>query len=288
MVRELRKVAFLLTLVGMVLGGWQEIHYREGGPTLWDVDTDPGNPYSWIAVGDDGWVYRGSYDSVTDSMQVLGGECRLYGVDWVGSVIYVVGERISSDPNLNHKGVILKSTDGGSTWNPVTTPDFPIPTPFYDVAFVDEQNGWVSCAHGYVLRTTNGGNDWQVFQPGTLGDAFLGVWTSWLDQNMAWVCGDNSSIVAHTEDGGQNWIVEHYYNPAPVPDGNDSVSYLGMNRLGDLWPEKITGSYGTFIDKDGTPSIFESDDQWFYDYNEWYGSVGSSGLIFNISKVLKQ
>ena len=78
------------------------------------------------------------------------------------------------DPNqgwiVGGKGLILRTTNGGNTWG---TQASPADTFLDAIYFVNENHGWIVgghytvsgppyrfTAHGYVLRSTNGGNSW--------------------------------------------------------------------------------------------------------------------------------
>ena len=260
---------------------WREIHFRQGGPKLYDAAF---NGYDvLIAVGENGWIFRKDLSTTSlDSMQVLSGNCTLYGVDFGSEqVVYAVGEY------ADRSELLLKSTDGGNTWVDISynLPLLSVPTPLYDVDFVDAQRGWISGANGYVIFTANGGQTWQVKlgpqHPNVSpGDGFLGLWVNPSDANEVWAVGDNSSIVAHTTDGGNTWDINHYWNPAPVPYGQDSASYSDV--IGDPWNGRIVGSYGTVIDLNGNPdNTFRnfSDDMWYYAVTEASEPIGSGGLI---------
>src|SRR5690606_10037134 len=55
--------------------------------------------------------------------------------------------------------LVLYSPDGGQSWISQQTPST---TPIRKLTFVDEQHGWAVGSLGKILRTTNGGNTWQV------------------------------------------------------------------------------------------------------------------------------
>jgi photosystem II stability/assembly factor-like uncharacterized protein len=57
---------------------------------------------------------------------------------------------------------IQKTSDGGKTWTKQLIPDLPaiVPGPvsyFEDIAFVSPTEGWIVADYGYMLKTTNGG-----------------------------------------------------------------------------------------------------------------------------------
>ncbi len=56
-----------------------------------------------------------------------------------------------------HEGFIIKTEDGGQSWQEIPYNDERRPTRIH---FVDEQTGWVVGKDGLVLSTTDGGNTW--------------------------------------------------------------------------------------------------------------------------------
>ncbi|MCF8297081.1 MAG: T9SS type A sorting domain-containing protein [Saprospiraceae bacterium] len=58
------------------------------------------------------------------------------------------------------KDKVLKTTDGGDTWNVVTI-DATTQRYYKDVQFLDANTGFVLSSSGYIFRTTNGGTTWE-------------------------------------------------------------------------------------------------------------------------------
>lgn len=56
--------------------------------------------------------------------------------------------------------MVLKTTDGGDSWNVVTI-DATTPRYYKDVQFLDVNTGFVVSSSGYIYRTTNGGTSWE-------------------------------------------------------------------------------------------------------------------------------
>jgi photosystem II stability/assembly factor-like uncharacterized protein len=77
---------------------------------------------------------------------------------------WAIGMKFQTNPSSPDKlnGVVLKTIDGGKTWNKEKS-DF-YKNPFRIVKFTDEQNGWLASKDS-IYKTNNGGGDWQkVFQ----------------------------------------------------------------------------------------------------------------------------
>jgi photosystem II stability/assembly factor-like uncharacterized protein len=113
------------------------------------------------------------------------------------------------------------TTDGGKQWRfPPQAYLRPL-RPLYDVCFVDAKHGWCVGYRGKitlqgafvdmlklekdgpVLHTSDGGNTWEVQNPGIPVGSFLcGV--SFVDEKMGWVVGEKGRIY-HTTDSGKTW-----------------------------------------------------------------------------------
>ncbi len=113
---------------------------------------------------------------------------------------------------VGDNGTILKTTDGGTTWNSITTL-FPGDW-FWDVHFVNADTGYVvgetdpgsnPCGLGIIIKTTDGGATWLTLASGLASpvrDLFV------LDKDTVFVCGgaeQTSGRIARSYDGGVTW-----------------------------------------------------------------------------------
>lgn len=98
-------------------------------------------------------------------------------------------------------GYVLKTTDGGTTWNLLSL--VPAQT-LHEVYFINQDTGWVTGDNGIIFRTNDGGTNWvqasilsgNIFEGIHFVNSFVG-WTSGHD-------GSNSKIFK-TTDGGYTW-----------------------------------------------------------------------------------
>lgn len=60
---------------------------------------------------------------------------------------------------VGNYGHILKTTDGGETWNHQNSG---VTQELNDVEFIDENIGWAVGMNGVVLHSTNGGTTWYL------------------------------------------------------------------------------------------------------------------------------
>lgn len=79
------------------------------------------------------------------------------------------------------EGFLIKTEDGGQSWQEIPYEDERRPREVY---FVDEQNGWVIGKDGLVLSTTDGGNTWSVGNCGYSNDL---ISISALDTENCWI-----------------------------------------------------------------------------------------------------
>ena len=151
-------------------------------------------------------------------------------------------ETFSLDENtgwiVGANGVILNTTDGGSTWVPknsgtssalsfikffdsnngITAGAFGVikkssdggdtwfsvtsgtSLTIQEGSFIDADLGWLVGNNGLVLKTTNGGNNWIQSFTGP----FTNYWVQFINENVGWVCGENGEI-RKTINGGDTW-----------------------------------------------------------------------------------
>ncbi len=88
-----------------------------------------------------------------------------------------------------------------------------------DVYFADTLHGWAVGYNGTILRTSDGGEYWEI---STLSPSsyFEGVWFT--DTLHGWICGTMGSIY-HTQDGGDTWTQQS----APLPGDFYKICFAG-------------------------------------------------------------
>ncbi len=114
---------------------------------------------------------------------------------------------------------ILKTTNGGQTWNAQPYPrDL---TFFYSIFFNDLNNGWICGEPGAILRTRNGGETWdEVKFLNTQYSEFPIFKIKFFDNNFAIGCGgviDIFGVIWRTTDGGEFWDA-FPIGPEPIND----------------------------------------------------------------------
>jgi photosystem II stability/assembly factor-like uncharacterized protein len=148
---------------------------------------------SW-AVGDQGSVYRFPDAFTGWELSTTAGSALNGGDGAVGSIATTVG----------NDGLILRTTDGGTSWSTLTsgtTADLHayIPGPGGSQLIVGDG--------GTILKSTDNGVTWQVKTSHTQ-DALYDIATSFQNSNWVMAVGDNG-VVLRSTDGGETWCHLH-------------------------------------------------------------------------------
>jgi photosystem II stability/assembly factor-like uncharacterized protein len=176
----LRAVSFIDSMNGMIAA--DAILYRiiNGGPGR-KVQTDP------------------SFSRVT----FLG--CQLV----TQNIEFAVGEeRIT--PFGPYPGIVVRTTNGGKTWDKKMPSGLNDTSGFEGVAFTDSLHGTVVGIHGLIFRTTDGGDTWNKQESGV--DALLNA-IAFADSLTGIIVG-SGGVILHTTNAGYSWVRQ--YLPLPL------------------------------------------------------------------------
>jgi photosystem II stability/assembly factor-like uncharacterized protein len=151
---------------------------------------------------------------------------QIYGMDFTDAQTgWIVG-------SLNYYGYhswILKTEDGGLSW---AEQYFDNDHGLYCIFFIDHQHGWVGGEDGLILRTDDGGDNWDVIQPGNpeLVYVYELYFCNLQDGYMARGYGD----FLITGDGGESWQLVNSFTGAfaDMFVMNDTIIWLLMNFSG--------------------------------------------------------
>jgi photosystem II stability/assembly factor-like uncharacterized protein len=176
-----------------------------------------------------------------------------------------IGYAVGMSSTYNGNGIILKTTDAGTTWNQINTTTIPGLEAMY---FTSIDTGFIGGWQNYFAKTTNGGLTWT---PSTVNSSI------WYITNIAFYDGQNGIVTAAggvayvTNNGGQTWTAA-----TGLAVNAQDISYASANVVyivgGD---EKIARSTNgglswTTIHTGMFQMMFLSVDF----YNEQYGIVG--------------
>jgi photosystem II stability/assembly factor-like uncharacterized protein len=203
-----------------------------------------------------GFIYgqdNGNYDALirrTTDGGITWADCYhpstwgfIHSIDFISSTTgFAVGQA----------GTILKTTDAGATWNPLSSG---ATNDLYSISFPDENNGYATGVNGTVLKTINGGVAWtkMTIDPNMDGWAILYPQTS-----SGFIIGQTSSTPYHAKmyqstDAGstyQSMITGTIANLFSVsfPDANNGFAVGDSGRIvktadgGESWSILSSGT----------------------------------------------
>ena len=109
-----------------------------------------------------------------------------------------------------------------------------VSVPLWDIEFINENTGWVCGEQGVILKTTNGGNVWEIQNTGINNKVLYGIYP--VNDSVVYCVGFFETILK-TTNGGENWIaIEN--GPAGQGDSyysvfflNEDTGWIGSNSL---------------------------------------------------------
>lgn len=132
-----------------------------------------------------------------------------------------------------YRGIILKTSDGGATWDTAYLGDYGLVVPrVFD--FIGPDTGYAAGQDGWLWRTFDGGENWELYTH------------AWTPIDIYNVCFLNSQVgfvdYAYTTDGGYNWTglgfgfhteFEKIGEEALLAAGDDGI--FRTHNLGETW-----------------------------------------------------
>jgi photosystem II stability/assembly factor-like uncharacterized protein len=157
---------------------------------------------------------------------------------------------------LDQNGYLVKTTDGGATWQ--LYPDLSLGL-LQAIYFHDATNGWAVGADGLILHTNNGGDTWVEQNSGVAVDLWA-VGFSTADSGIA--VGRNGTA-GYTTDGGATWhftsdiigynlsdlsiidsrnawVVGNFGAILKTADGGRTWTVVSLGNYSDLWSVHFT------------------------------------------------
>ena len=120
---------------------------------------------------------------------------------------------------------------------------------FTEVRFLDQLNGYAFGEFGTVIRTKDGGDNWEQLEP--IPNDFYPMGVDFLDTSTGWV-GGLDGVIWQTEDGGQSWERQESVTSAPIynihANGSGIFAVGGSAKLVEL----RDGAWRTF---EGAPEV---------------------------------
>jgi photosystem II stability/assembly factor-like uncharacterized protein len=98
---------------------------------------------------------------------------------------------------------VLRTTDGGATWEPQQRTEEEPQVTGRAVRFLDRELGWVVGSNGSIHHTADGGNSWRRLRQAQSGEPNFEA-LCFVDAHRGWVAGEDG-VVLHSVDGGWTW-----------------------------------------------------------------------------------
>lgn len=169
-------------------------------------------------------------------------------------IAYAAGSKFTFDT----EGIIIKTTDGGETWNTIYPTSGTAPS-FEKIEFVSDTKGFVA-GYDLFMKTEDGGTTWTPMIMGT--DVYLYNNLSFFDENIGFVSAQLNDApyfaIYLTTDGGDTWT--------PASDvlnaGGIAVDYADQTTLysvgaderiakstdgGDTWNQIYSGQIQNYF-----------------------------------------
>ncbi len=153
-----------------------------------------------FAVGHNGIVFRtddaGYYWSEVSPIEYDNGDSTVTVTSKFNKIHFV---NSNTGFIVGGGSTILKTIDGGVTWQPVFDPaDYPgddfSNLEFNDFNFIDENTGWVVGNNGIVFRTGNGGDTWSIVDSYTQVDLYN---VHLIDADNVFVVGGGGTVMRY-------------------------------------------------------------------------------------------
>lgn len=181
-------------------------------------------------------------------------------------------------------GTVGKSIDSGATWNWMTVKGFE-KTDFRDIEAFNDKTAVIMgiAAPAYILKTTDGGENWNVVYENKNKGMFLDAMTFW-NEISGIVIGDpidNKIFVARTFDGGNTWkAIPQDYLPTAAK-GEACFASSGTNITA------LTKSEAVFVTGGIKSRMFIRDMQYNLPIIQGTETTGANSVAVKIKKKKK-
>lgn len=173
--------------------------------------------------------------------------------------------------------VILKTRNGGVTWNRVTAPVQRDIVELVSISIVDRNDIWISGSPGIIYHSFDGGDSWSIIQSPIIEHKYLqgihAINSDVIYTTGGHVGGNTRGFIARTLDGGQTW-------DSIVPSDN-------FNK--HLWIGVASSDINSIIVYGGASYFIHSSDggqSWVNDSVPNTGGGGTGGADINCLKML--
>lgn len=287
---RLNEILFPVADTGFVAGENGTVLRTFDGGEIWtslDMQTQKNlndvfflNALHGFVVGDSGYFAQTLDAGDSWSIQYINvaNDIDLSAVYFTSIMTGYAGGRVSFN-----EGIILKTTDGGITWEITNTPDNFLDIYYQRIVFPDPDTGY-ALTRGMCMKTVDAGETWFITDPDLVSSG--GMFSILEDAHFfspdtGFIVGWYNPFTGYTEDGGNHWIDQALFNNQwyAIDFPSRQTGYLvGWSQLG-----KTTDGGDTWIDI--TSPLIESGGIYAMDFiDEETGYVcGDEGLIMKTS-----
>jgi photosystem II stability/assembly factor-like uncharacterized protein len=244
--------------------GWFWQYPKPQGNTLNDIFIFDVN--TAIAVGDLGTVIKTTNGGKSWDVQHHAGgtSYNLSGVHFTDSMNgWAVGGM-----KYPSKNILLKTGNGGKNWTEVTTDTSLC---YNAVYFVDADTGFVVGEGGILLRTTDGGNSWDIRKiDDYIGYGWLDVFDlfaiTFTDKQTGWIVGFGyyGNQIYKTTDCGRTWQWNEHILAPKIFVGLNDICFTDKNN------GFIAGNEGAFLKTTNGGTTWQYQNLWEKYQNEDY------------------
>ena len=282
---DLNSVSIETTGSGWIVGDYGTILKTNGNGSPWNLQSSArvehlysaqfvDNSTGWV-VGDNMSIYKTTDGGVNWETQNSGVAHPDWGALYstcfmdenTGWAVGVNSWPGSSDP-------ILKTTDGGATWNEQATPG---DDGLRSVCFVNATTGWTVGFSAGIYHTTDGGTTWNPQDHPFSGTGKTLESVYFVDENKGWIAAGNEGKILHTTDGGANWTEQ----VSGTIEWLQSIFFIDENRG---W---TVGGDVTLKTTDGGITWFKQIDDWQYSLESVRFTDANNGYVLGGNDILK-
>lgn len=146
---------------------------------------------------------------------------------------------------------ILRTTNGGTDWAEQFTDN--TLGGYNAMFFSDINNGWIVGDAGKVLKTTDGGANWNYVTNSGINPLERSKTVFFLDANTGWISTKDiigNAVIQHTTDGGASWTTQG--TPLVNTQGGNAIFSIYFVDAQNGW---LTADYGKICHYSGTTGI---------------------------------
>jgi photosystem II stability/assembly factor-like uncharacterized protein len=175
------------------------------------------------AGGWDGEIYRTADAGQTWNKQQSGLDYQIQEIFFVDAVHGWATGYICY-PDLRRMTALIKTSDGGETWEILSNEDADSKRAVHSVFFVNENKGWaIDNWQNNIMHSVDGGKTWTMQRRRDDHG-----WNSlvFVNDREGWAVGDDG--IVHTSDGGESWKYQLQYRGAE--DYMDAIAFTDSEQ----------------------------------------------------------